>query len=71
MDLIRSMFGICHLPESISGEALKKTAYILNEAPSKSVPKTAFELSIARKQILNHFWVQAVHLKLKSVIQKS
>lgn len=69
MDLIRSMVGICQSPESVSGEVLKKTAYILNKFLSKLVPKTTFELWIASKQILNHFWVWAVHLKLKSVTQ--
>ena len=45
------------LPEFLWGEALKTVAYILNQVPSKSVPKTPYELWSNKKLILRHFHV--------------
>ena len=39
------------------GEALKTVAYILNQVPSKSVPKTPYELRLQKKPNLRHFHV--------------
>lgn len=43
MDMVRSMMSTWHLLESLSGQALKIVAYILNRVLSNSLP--------------NHFWV--------------
>ena len=44
LDMVRCMLINPLLPELLWGEALKNTAYILNQVPSKSVPKTPYEL---------------------------
>ena len=45
------------LPEFLGAEALKTVAYILNQVPSKSVPKTPYELWSHKKPSLCHFQV--------------
>ena len=44
MDMVRSMLSKSTLPISLWSETIKSTMYILNRVPSKSVPKTPFEL---------------------------
>ena len=44
LDMVRCMFVSSSLPEFLWGEALKTTAYILNQVPSNFVPKTSYEL---------------------------
>ena len=44
LDMVRCMLVNFSLPEFLWGEALKTTTYILNQMPSKSVPKTPYEL---------------------------
>ena len=39
-DMVRNMVSHSSLPDSLWGEALKTTAYILNSVPSKAVNKT-------------------------------
>jgi len=45
------------LSEFLWEVALKTAAYILNHVPSKSVPKTPYELMIRRRPTLKHFHV--------------
>ena len=45
------------LLEFLWGEALKTAAYILNQVPSKSDPKTPYELWSQKKPSLCHFHV--------------
>jgi hypothetical protein len=49
MDMVRNMLSYSTLPISLWMEALKTTIYILNRVPSKSVPKTPYEMWIGRK----------------------
>ena len=56
-DMMRSMVSRSNLPEYLWGEAIKISNYILNRVPSKSVPKTPFELWTGRKPSLTHFRV--------------
>jgi len=44
MDMVRSMMSYSTLPISLWMEALKTAIHILNRVPSKSVPKTPYEL---------------------------
>ena len=44
LDMVRCMLVNSSLLEFLWGEALKTIAYILNQVPSKSVPKTLYEL---------------------------
>ena len=44
LDLVRCMLVNSSVPEFLWREALKTVAYILNQVPSKSVPKTPYEL---------------------------
>jgi transposase InsO family protein len=55
MDMVRSMMSNTSLPTFLWGDALKTAAYILNRVPSKSVPKTPFELWCGHKPSLSHF----------------
>ena len=57
MDMVRSMIGRTGLPISLWMHALLNAVYILNRVPTKSVPKTPFELWIGRKPSLKHFRV--------------
>ena len=57
LDMVRCMLIHSSLPEFLWGEALKTAAYILNQVPSKSVPKTPYELWSSKKPSLRHFHV--------------
>jgi len=57
MDMVRSMLSYSSLPVELWMEALKTAAHILNRVPSKSVPKTPFELWTGRKPSLNYLKV--------------
>ncbi|KAL4282801.1 hypothetical protein GQ457_16G019510 [Hibiscus cannabinus] len=58
-DMVRSMIAQSTLPESLWGEALKTTTYILNRVPTKGAEKTPYELWAGPKPVLKHFhiWV--------------
>jgi hypothetical protein len=58
MDMVRSMLSYSTLPISLWMEALNTAVHILNRVPSKSVPKTPYEMWTARKLTLNylHVW---------------
>ena len=45
------------LPEFLWGEALRTATYILNQVPTKSVPKTPNELWSGKKPSFHHFHV--------------
>ena len=49
LDMVRCMLVNSSLPEFLWGEALKTSASILNQVPSKSVPKTPYELWSQKK----------------------
>ena len=57
LGMVCSMLSNSSLPDYLWGEALRTTAYILNQVPSKSVPKTPFELWLGKKLNLHHFRV--------------
>jgi hypothetical protein len=44
IDMVRSMISYSMLPINLWMEALKTAVYILNRVPSKSVPRTLYEL---------------------------
>ena len=44
LDMVRCMLVSSSLSEFLWGEALKTATYILNQVPSKFVPKTPYEL---------------------------
>ena len=44
LDMVRSMLSSSKLPRFLWTEALKTAVYILNQVPTKVVPKTPFEL---------------------------
>lgn len=52
LDMVRSMMAHAHLPTSFWGDALLTAVYVLNKVPSKSVPKTPYELWNGRKPSL-------------------
>lgn len=49
LEMVRSMMSYSKLSMSSWDHALQIVAYILNMVPSKSVPKTPFELWTGRK----------------------
>jgi transposase InsO family protein len=55
LDMVRCMLIHSSLPEFLWGEGLRTAAYILNQVPSKSVPKTPYELWSGKKSILRYF----------------
>ncbi|KAL6338147.1 hypothetical protein AAG906_012843 [Vitis piasezkii] len=57
LDMVRCMLSNSSLLEFLWGEALRTTTYILNQVPSKSVPKTPYELWSGKKPGLNYFHV--------------
>ena len=57
MDMVRSMMSYSTLPLSLWMAALKTAIHILNRVPSKSVPKTPYELWTGRVPSLNHLRV--------------
>ncbi|KAL6351417.1 hypothetical protein AAG906_035209 [Vitis piasezkii] len=57
LDMVRYMLSNSFLPEFLWGEALRTATYILNQVPSKSVPKTPYELWSRKKPSLHHFHV--------------
>jgi hypothetical protein len=58
MEMVCNMLSNSTLPLGLWMEALKTTAHIINHVPSKSVPKTPYELWIGRKPNINylHIW---------------
>jgi hypothetical protein len=57
MDMVRSMISYSTLLVSLWMEALKITIHILNRVPSKSMPKTPYEMWTGRVPSLNHLRV--------------
>jgi len=56
-DMVRSMIGHSSLPESLWGEALKTTVYILNRVSSKAVNKTPYELWTGKRPSIKHLHI--------------
>jgi transposase InsO family protein len=69
MDMVRSMISYSILPISLWMEALKTATHILNRVPSKSVPKTPYELWTGREPSLNHYMCGVIQLRLKYLTQ--
>lgn len=57
MNMMRSMLSNSTLPVSLWMEALKTAAHISSRVPSKSVPKTPYELWTGRKPSMNYMHV--------------
>ena len=57
LDMVRCMLINSSLLEFLWGEFLKTATYILNQVPSKYVPKTPYELWSQKKPSLHHFHV--------------
>jgi hypothetical protein len=66
MDMVRSMISYSTLLLGLWMEALKTAIHILNRVPSKSVPKTPYELWTGRVPSLNHLrvWGSLAEAKL-------
>ena len=65
MDMVRSMTSVSNLPPNMWSEALKTAVYILNRVPSKSVPKTPFELWNGWKPSLNHVHIWGCQVEVR------
>ena len=65
MEMVRSMLSSSKLPKSLWIEALKTTTYILNQVPTKAIPKTPFELFKGWKPSLRHMLVWGYPSKVR------
>ncbi|KAL5578149.1 hypothetical protein UlMin_019848 [Ulmus minor] len=67
--MMRSMLSDASLPKSFWGYALQTAAYLINRIPSKSIPKTPFELWTGHKPSLRHIriWGCRAHVKKAKV----
>ncbi|KAJ9709896.1 hypothetical protein PVL29_001400 [Vitis rotundifolia] len=65
LDIVRCMLSNSSLPEFLWGEALRTAAYILNQVPSKFVPKTPYELWSGKKPSLHHFHVWGCKVEVR------
>ena len=65
LDTVRCMLSNSSLSEFLWGEALKTAVYILNQVPSKFVPKTPYELWSRKKPSLHHFHVWGCKVEVK------
>jgi len=65
MEMVRCMLSHSTFPDFLYGEALKTTAYILNHVPSKSVPKTPYELLTGKRPTLKHFQVWGCKVEVR------
>jgi hypothetical protein len=65
MDMVRRMLRYSTLPIRLWMEDLKPAVHILNRVPSKSVPKTSYEMWTGRKLILNYLHVWRCPAKAK------
>jgi hypothetical protein len=63
--MVRSMLSYSYLPVKLWMKALKTAVLILNQVPSKSVPKTPYELWTRRKLSLRHLRVWGCHPEAK------
>ena len=69
LDMMRSMLSNSSLPKSFWGYVLQTTVYLINRVPSKSIPKTPFELWTCHKLSLGHIriWGCRAHVKKDKV----
>jgi transposase InsO family protein len=65
-EMVRAMLNYSTLPIKLWGEALRTAVHILNKVPTKSVPKTPYELWTGRKPSLSymHIWGCPAEAKL-------
>ena len=56
-DMVRNMISHSILPESLHGEAIKTTTYILNRVPTKAAAKIPYELWTGQKSSLKHIYI--------------
>jgi hypothetical protein len=66
MKMVCSMLSNSTLPLSLWMEALKTVAHIINRVPSKSIPKTLYELWTGRMPSINylHIWSCPIEAKI-------
>ena len=68
LDMVRCMLTHSSLPDFLWGDALRTAVYILNQVPSKSVPKTPYELIYGKKPSLRHFRVWGCKAEVRPFI---
>ena len=56
LEMVSLMMAQANLPISFWGDALLTATYILNHVPSKSVPRTPYELWTGAKPNLENLW---------------
>lgn len=47
-NMVKSMINHTNLPNSLWGEALKTTIYILNRVPTKAIAKTLYDYGLKK-----------------------
>ena len=69
--MVRCMLVNSSLLEFLWGKAWKIVAYILNQVPSKSIPKTPYKLWSQKESSLHHFHVWSNKVEVRSYDQQS
>ena len=65
LDMVRCMLVNSSQPKFLWGESLKTVTYIFNQVPSKSIPKTPYELWSQKKLSLCHFHVWGFKVEVR------
>ena len=68
LDMVRSMMSQTSLPKSFWGYALETAAYLLNRIPSKSVPKTPYEMWTGRIPKLSYIKIWGCEAYVRRLI---
>ena len=63
--MVQYMLVNSSLPKLLWDEALKNAAYILNQVPSKSIPKNLYKLWSQKKPSLRHFHVWGYKVEVR------
>ena len=69
MNTVRSMINYSNLPLELWMKGLKTVIHIINRVPSKSMPKTPYELWTGRVPSLQNFRCGGALLRPKYLIQ--
>ena len=64
-DIVRTMASWTTLPNSLYGEPLKTTVYILNRVPTKTTNKTPYELWTSKKLVQRHLRIWAYPIEAR------
>ncbi|GKU97061.1 hypothetical protein SLEP1_g10245 [Rubroshorea leprosula] len=65
LDMVRTMMSAMDLPTSFWGYALETAIYLLNRVPTKSAPKTPYEMWTNKRPSVKHLKIWGCHAHVK------